>query len=216
MKLRCVGSILGALVLVICAMWATPAQADQIYFSSPVMSDYDYSYTYFDAMVDYSYSAGVLTMIIYNDTVSPFAWTLSQLHFNVSNDVTGLSILNDGPLTNTSLSTGTLGGGMGTFDYGFDLGQGNNGVLAGGNATVTFSVTGSNLDTSDFFNGLSVAPGGGNGYFRSTIHFTRGPQDDSTWVTPDEDFIIPEPATLSLLGMGLAGLVVRRLRRKAS
>jgi hypothetical protein len=191
------------------ALVAMTAGADTITFSGPVMSDYDAPYTVFDAVIDYSYAAGVLTLDIQNDTASPYAYTLSVLCFNVSSDVTAMSILDDGGLTNTSLTTNAHGDGFGVFGYKFDLGKGNNGILAGNSETVTFNVTGSGLDTSDFFNGLSS----GDKPQVATIHFTRGPDDDSTWVTPG---LVPEPASISLLGMALVGLVVRRVRNHAA
>ena len=189
---------------------ALTAGADTISFSGPVISDNDVPYTVFDAVIDYSYATGVLTLDIQNDTASPYAYTLSVLAFNVSSDVTGLTILDDGGLSNTSLGTGQHAGPFGVFDYVFDLGQGNNGITAGNSETVTFTVTGLNLDNSDFFQELSSGQAGlGNQI--ATIHFTRGPEGDSAWVTPG---IVPEPATISLLGLGLGGLIARRLRKR--
>ncbi|MBI5092784.1 MAG: PEP-CTERM sorting domain-containing protein, partial [Candidatus Hydrogenedentes bacterium] len=199
--------------------WATPVPlvTDSICFSGPIDSDPTIDSTLLDALIDYTFdpSTNRLTMVIYNNTASPNAYTLSELLFNVGTDVTGMSIFDDGVLSNTSLNTGVQQGGMGTFDFDFDGGQGNNGIGAGSSATVLFSVTGSNLDTGDFFNGLSTAPGDGNGHFIASIHFTRGPNDSSDWVTPCTN-VVPEPATMSLLGIALAGIVVRHARKRKS
>jgi len=205
--IQAVAMFAGAIV----AFSVLPAAADTITFSGPLMSDNDVPYTVFDAVIDYSYAGGVLTLDLENDTASPYAYTLSVLAFNVSSDVTGMSILDDGGLSNTSLTANAHGDGFGVFSYVFDLGRGNNGIAAGDSETVTFSVTGSNLGTSDFFDGLTS----GNKPVLATIHFTRGPDDDSAWVSPDPPGA-PEPASVSLVGLGLLGLVVRRIRRRVA
>lgn len=221
-QLTYLAAVFGAIVgvgLCLSPAWATPVPlvTDSICFSGPIDSDPSIDSTLLDAVIDYTFdpSTNHLTMVIHNNTADPNAYTLSELLFNTSSDVTGMSIFDDGILSSTSLSTGVHQGGMGTFDFDFDGGSGNNGVGAGSSATVIFSVTGSNLDTGDFFNGLSVPPGDGNGHFVASIHFTRGPNGASDWVTPCDDTpVVPEPASMSLLGIGIAGLVVRQVRNR--
>ena len=56
--LMAVAIFLGAIV----AFSVLPAAADTITFSGPLMSDNDVPYTVFDAVIDYSYAGGVLTL----------------------------------------------------------------------------------------------------------------------------------------------------------
>lgn len=186
------------------------AQADVISFSGQV-SDNDQPADVFDAEVSFGFDSGtnILTMQITNQTSSPTAYTLSRLYFNVSNDVSSIAIQNDGALNNTSLTTNASAGPFGSFDFLFDLGSGNSGLAAGSTVTVTFLVTGTNLDTGDFFFGFSDAP---SGYEDSlaAVKWAQGPGDDSVWATNATANVVPEPATMSLLAIGLAGLVLRK------
>ena len=198
--------------LVAAALAWLPASAEVISFSGQ-MSDQDQPDAgVFDGQVVWGFDAGtnVLTMQIFNQTVAPNAYTLSFLWFNVSSDVTSLSIIDDGSLSGTSLNTNQSAGPFGTYDYEFDLGSpGNAGLAANSNVTVTFLVGGSNLDVLDFFSGL---PSGGSPEFEgnlSVIHWTRGPGDDSVFAGSLNQDVVPEPATLGLLGLGLAFLGMR-------
>jgi hypothetical protein len=202
------GASIAVFVFSAISIFSVAASADTITFSGPTMSDYDAPYTVFDTEVVWSYSSGVLTLQLLNETAPPDQYTLSDLCFNVSDDVTSIALLNNGGLTGTSLATNSHGGPFGVFDYKLDLGQGNNGVLGGNSATLTFLVSGSNLDSSDFFNGYSS----GNNSELATIHFTRGPNGDSTWATPGES--VPEPAGVTLLGLGVVGFLIRRFKNE--
>lgn len=192
------GMAFGALVTA-AALFAAPAHAGLLTFSGDA-SDDDAPIDVFDGRIEWSFAGTTLTVTLYNDTVAPNAYTLSIFSFNVSDAVTSVVELDDGALNATIGAHPGSQGGFGPWDYRVDLGTGNNGVAAGGSATLTFTVGGVGLDESDFFVG---DPAG-------LIHFTRGPGDDSAWVIPGDDPVVPEPATIALLGAGVAMLAVRR------
>lgn len=198
---------------------AVPAYAEVIVFST--QSSDSTPVDVMDAEVEYSFDAGtnVLTFEVFNNTVAPNGYTLSNLFFNVSDDVTGLSILSNGGFTGATLAANQSAGPYGTYDWALDYGSGNTGITAGNSAVITFAVTGSNLDITDFFSGLDV--GGGQDFEAAVaaIHFTRGPNDDSSWGTGAPEGggsggeIIPEPGTVALMSLGLLGLAARRFRK---
>lgn len=198
--------------LALFAIATISANAEVIQFSGQLSDNDQPNAGVFDAEVIWGFDPGtnVLTMQIFNQTTWPNDYTLAELYFNVSSDVTSMSILSDGPLSNTSLTPNSTAGTFGTYDYEFDLGWGSWGLTNGNNVTVSFLVTGANLDTLDFFNGL---PSGGCHDFScntAAVKWTQGPCDDSVYAGSLNGCVVPEPATLGLLGLGLATLGLRK------
>ena len=93
------------------------------------------------------------------------------------------------------------------------------GIAQFGSATFSFALTGSGLGAltaQDFLSTLSVPPGAGEGVQGFVVRFRGFPDNGSDKVPNqggEEPGPVPEPGTLSLLGLGLASLVARRRAR---
>lgn len=212
----------------IAAATATVANADIIYFSGALSDSNGPDVSAFNARVEWYYSEldELLTVTIYNDTVLPDAYTISQFNFNTNSNVTGVALVTDkeSPLYNDDYPKASSGGssnagGFGGFDWSLDLGQGNNGILAGQSTTFYFEVTGNSVTAADFFSHGTTHPSGGG---VAIIHFTRGQNDDSAWAIPGEGpsdppppiTVVPEPASITLLGLGVAAMTIGKVRRR--
>lgn len=217
-------------ILAAAVLGAGIAQADVIYFSGSISDNDGPDPAAFVARADWTYLEldQILCVTIYNDTTAPNAYTISQFNFNASDAVLGLALIDNplDPLYNADYPEASSGGssnagGFGGFDWSLDLGQGNNGILAGNSSTFYFAVDGDFLTAADFFShGTDKAPTGGV----AIIHFTRGPNDDSVWGIPGSNpneppgsiIVIPEPASMTLLGLGIAALMYGRTRRRSN
>lgn len=197
-------------------------EAAQIDFSGELsdMDQPDLSVFQASIVYDFDPTTNVLTMQVFNNTVYPDGYTLSELFFNVSDDVTGMTILDNGGFTRASLTENGRAGGFGIFDFFFDFqskgpGGANYGLAPNSSVTLTFRVTGDHLDTSDFFYGYSTGGGKDKGDAIAAIKFTQGPGDDSVYaiqLTRTDLDVIPEPTSLVLLGTGVLGFLIRKKR----
>jgi len=190
------------------------AEIGSICFSGE-LSDNDAPLDYFHANYEYWYDPdfGIFGLTV-NNLTDP-GYTISEVFINVSDDVAGLTLIDNAGFYYASLISNTRADGFGTFDYELDLGSGNTGLASGNSATFLFSVTslvGSDqLTLADFFSGLSW--GGGRTPAEAAIKFTQGPGDDSVYAIPCQPQVVPEPATNTLLGLGIVGMLMRKLRK---
>jgi PEP-CTERM motif-containing protein len=204
------------------------SQADTIYFSGEA-SDDDVPVGVFDARLEYTFDATLsqLTISLFNETVAPWDYTLSELMFNTTDYVSSMVLdsthIEDGVGTTVgtfplaTLSGGSGQGGFGAFDWCLDIAQGNDGVLAGYSGHFVISVTpdDGSLNIADFFSHVSLRGETETGV--AVLHFARGGEDDedSAWTIPGDTPIVPEPASMVLLGMGLIGAAARTYRRRS-
>jgi hypothetical protein len=126
-----------------------------------------------------------------------------------------------------SFDNGENGQPHGDFDIGAALGgnyQGGGmpqpGIITGGSATFSFALTGTGLGgltAQDFLSTLSEPRGMGNPGEDFVVRFRGFEGGEGSDKVPnqggEEPSPVPEPGTLSLLGLGLASLAARRSAR---
>lgn len=165
----------------------------------------------FDAVFEFEVAGTTLTLTVTN-TDGGAGFNINEIYFNASSDVTSLSFTSathsvalDVTTAWSPLETNPMVDGFDVFDFGLTDGMGetNPDVMEPGESIVFLFAVNAGLDQSDF------TVGNGSGY-TVAARFVNGPGDDSGFGTTTQ---IPEPATLGILGLGLAGLVVASRRR---
>jgi hypothetical protein len=186
----------------------------------------------FSGTFDYtptSSTTGTVDIVLNNDSLT--AGFLTAFLFNIPTGADVTAALLTASNTNFTLlgdandfADGESGAPFGTFDIGATTGNSfegggapSLGIAQGGSGTFSFALTGTGLGAltaQDFLSTLSVPPGDGEGAQGFVVRF-RGFPDNGSDKVPNGPGPVPEPGTLSLLGLGLASLAAR-LRARAT
>jgi hypothetical protein len=173
-------------------------------------------------------TTGTVNIVLNND--SPTAGWITAFVFNIPAGavVTGsdLTTSDNDFLPGLFEIDNVNGAPFGQFDIGAASGGGSFegggapqlGIAQFGSATFTFTLTGSglgSLTSQDFLSTLSTGMGAGEGFEDFVVRF-RGFPDNGSDKVPNDGGVVPEPGTLSLLGLGIASLAARRRARAKS
>lgn len=187
----------------------------------------------FSGSFDYtptSSTTGTVDVILNNDSLTIGYITGFLFNIPTGADVSAASLSGtDGDFLlvgdGDSFDNGANGAPHGQFDIGAALGGayegGGNptvGIVTGGSATFHFALTGTGLGgltPLSFLSTLSEGTGDGEGHQAFVVRFRGFPDNGSDKVpnTGGPETPLPEPGTLSLLGLGLASLAARRRAR---
>jgi PEP-CTERM putative exosortase interaction domain len=217
MKIKFYAFIL-AIVICLSLTAAQDASAGVIFFGDGALGDFDGSLSYSAS----SASSATLALTLKNTSAIANGGYLTAFVFNnPGNYISGVNLsatdAHFGLLGASGFNNGINAAPYGDFDIGASLsnrflggGNASDGIAVGVTETFTFTFTGSNLNTLNEDSFISErSPGSENVSFVARY---RGFEDDGSDKVLGETPSTPEPATMSLIGLGLAGLL--KIRRK--
>lgn len=209
-------------VAAVVALLASSASATQIILSN--LSSDSTPAGQLDALLDFDVSGTTLTLTATNNTGGGAAFDINEIYFNALSSLTGLTLLSatkngsTDVLAGWTFSSSVGANGFGTFDFALIDGVGvanPEQIDPGSSIEFVFDINGgASFSPVD----LSIIPPGSEAAF-AAAKFVQcvGAQcveivDSAFGATSDPSFVIPEPASLSLLGLGLLAVAVRSRR----
>lgn len=158
-----------------------------------------------------------LTFTVSNDTLVPAEFAMSEMLFNIPDNVTSLSLTGNPAnkwqaIFDNSSGGGTSANGFGMFDLQLIDAPGNGIAKIGPGASATFVLALSGTGTvslNDFAKDefSMIPPGAPDAQMLVAAKFIQGPNDESAYGA-----IVPEPSTMALVAIG--GLFLMRTRRR--
>jgi hypothetical protein len=210
-------------------MVVSSAQATTIILSD--MSSDDTPFEQLNATFEFSDADafGEITLTVTNHTADPAAFNINQIYFNAHTLVGLLSLesathSDAGDVTGEWGGPGLVGGGQGsgmfgTFDFALTDGEGfNSPEQIGPSEYIDFVFSGADPFTSmDVFAVRNDAGKFASAKFvncRGVSCMDDGFDDSAFGAQGTRSFVLPEPTTALLLGLGIAGLAASSRRRR--